>query len=60
MTSVYREYRVKIKMVQEQWLEPEMKFLLGYNMKIVTYPTPPVGKTLKSKVSQQFKWLVFL
>ena len=55
MTSVYREYRVKIKMVQEQWLEPEMKFLLGYNMKIVTYPTPPVGKTLKSKVSQQFK-----
>ena len=30
---VYKEYKVKI-MVQEQWLQLKMKFLLGYNMKI--------------------------
>ena len=35
MTYVYREYEVKIKMVQEHWLQLKMKFLLGYNMKIV-------------------------
>ena len=27
------EYEVKIKMVQEQWLQLKMKFLLVYNMK---------------------------
>ena len=36
MTCVYKEYEVKIKMVQEQWLWLEIKFLLDYNMKIVT------------------------
>ena len=35
MTYVYKEYEVKIKMVQEQWLLVRKKFLLGYNMKIV-------------------------
>ena len=35
MTCVYKEYDIKIKMVQEQWLHLKMKFLLGYNMKIV-------------------------
>ena len=35
MTCVYKEYEVKIKMVQEQWLQLEMKFLLGYSMKII-------------------------
>ena len=35
MTCVYREYEIKTKMVQEQWLHLWMKFLLVYNMKIV-------------------------
>ena len=35
MTCVYEEYEVEIKMVQEQWLQLKMKFLLGYNIKIV-------------------------
>ena len=35
MTCVYKEYEVKMKMVQEQCLQPKMKFLLGYNIKIV-------------------------
>ena len=33
----YKEYEVKIKMVQEQWLQLKMKFLLGYNMKTVIF-----------------------
>ena len=32
---MYKEYEIKIKMTQVQWLELKMKFLLGYNMKIV-------------------------
>ena len=35
MTCVYKEYEIKIKMVQEQWLQLKMKFSLGYNMKII-------------------------
>ena len=35
MTCVYKEYKVNIEMVQEQWLQPKTKFLLCYNMKIV-------------------------
>ena len=35
MTCVYKKYEVKIEMVQEQWLELKILFLLGYNMKIV-------------------------
>ena len=35
MTCMYQEYEVKIKMVQELWLQVKMKFLLDYNMKIV-------------------------
>ena len=31
----YKEYKVKITMVQEQWLQPKMKFLLDYDMKII-------------------------
>ena len=30
-----KEYEVKRKMVQDQWLELKMMFLWGYNMKIV-------------------------
>ena len=30
---MYKDYKVKIKMLQEQWLQLKMKFLLGYNMK---------------------------
>ena len=30
-----KEYEIKTKMVQEQWLQLKIKFLLGYNMKIV-------------------------
>ena len=33
---MYNEYEIKIKMRQEQWLLLKMKFLLGYNMKIVS------------------------
>ena len=35
MNCVYEEYQVKIKIVQEQWLQLKVKFLSGYNMKIV-------------------------
>ena len=35
MTCVYKQYEVKIKMVQEQWLQLKMIFLLGFNMEIV-------------------------
>ena len=36
MTCIkYKEYEVKTKMVQEQWLQLKMKFLFGYNVKIV-------------------------
>ena len=35
MTFAYKEYKVKIKMVQEQWLQLKMKFLLDFNMKII-------------------------
>ena len=33
MTCVYKEYEVKIKVVQEQWLQLKMKFFLGCNMR---------------------------
>ena len=32
---MYKGYENKIKMVQEQWLQLKMKFLLVCNMKIV-------------------------
>ena len=35
MTSVYKEYEIKTKMVQEQGLQLKMEILVGYNMKIV-------------------------
>ena len=35
MTCVYKAYEVQMKMVQEQWLQLKVKFLLSYNMKIV-------------------------
>ena len=35
MTCLYKKYEVKTKMVQEQWLQLKMNFLLDYNMKIV-------------------------
>ena len=35
MTSLCKEYEIKTKMEQEQWLLLKMKFLLGYNLKIV-------------------------
>ena len=31
MTVLYKEYEVKIKMVQVQWLQPKIKFLVCYN-----------------------------
>ena len=33
--NVYKEYEIKTKMVQEQWLQLKLKFSLGYNMKII-------------------------
>ena len=35
MTCVSKEYEIKTKMDQEQWLQLKMLFLLGYNLKIV-------------------------
>ena len=35
MTSVYKEYEIKAKMVKEQWLRLKMKILFGYSMKII-------------------------
>ena len=35
MTCVYKEYEVKTKMVQEQWLQQTIRFLLDLNIKIV-------------------------
>ena len=35
MTCVSREYEMKTKSEQEQWLQLKMLFLLGYNKKIV-------------------------
>ena len=37
MTCVYKEYEDKMKMVQGQWLQLKMKFLLGYTIKIIIY-----------------------
>ena len=34
MTCVYKEFQIKIKMVQEQLLQLKMKFLLGFNVDI--------------------------
>ena len=33
ITCMYKEYEVKMKMVEKQWLQLKAKFLLGYNMK---------------------------
>ena len=35
MSCVSKEYEIKTKMVQEQWLQIGMTFLLGYNLIIV-------------------------
>ena len=35
MTCLSKEYEIKTKMEQEQWLQLKMLFLLGYNLKIV-------------------------
>ena len=35
MTCVYKEYEIEIKIVQEQRLQLKVKFLLGYNIKIL-------------------------
>ena len=35
MTCVSKEFEIKAKMVHEQWLQLQMQFLLGYNLKIV-------------------------
>ena len=35
MTCVYKEYEIKIKIVQEQWLQLKMKFCLDEKMKVI-------------------------
>ena len=37
ITCVSKEYEIKTKMEQQQWLQLKMLFLLGYNLKIVAY-----------------------
>ena len=37
MIYVYKEYEMKTNIVQEQWLQLKMKFLLGYNIEIVQH-----------------------
>ena len=39
MTCVYKEYKGEIKMVEEQWVQVKVKFLLGYNMETVIKDT---------------------
>ena len=34
MTCMYKKYEGKVKMVQKQWVQLKMKFLLSYSMKI--------------------------
>ena len=34
MTCIYKEYEIKTKMMQKQWLQLKMEFCGGYNMKI--------------------------
>ena len=36
MTYVSKEYEIKTKMKQEQWLQLKVLFFLGYNLEIVT------------------------
>ena len=36
MTYVSKEYEIKTKMKQQQWLQLKVLFLLGYNLEIVT------------------------
>ena len=36
MTCEYKENEIKMKMVQKQWLQLKIKFLLGYSKQIVT------------------------
>ena len=36
MTCVYKEYEIRMKMVQKQWRQLKIKFLLGYSKKIAT------------------------
>ena len=35
MTSMYKDYKFKLKMVQEKWLQLKMKYLWGSNARIV-------------------------
>ena len=35
MICVSKEYEIKTKMEQQQWLQLKTLFLLGYNLKIV-------------------------
>ena len=35
MTCLYKEYEIKIKIIKERWLQLKIKFLMGYNMKVV-------------------------
>ena len=35
MICVSKEYEIKTKIEQEQWLQLKMVFFLGYNLKIV-------------------------
>ena len=37
MTCMEKDYKCKIKMVQEQWLQLKMKSLWGSNMNIFIY-----------------------
>ena len=55
LTCAYKEYEVKIKVVQVQWLQPKMKFLVCYNINFRLVKgglplTSPVGKTLPTCV----------
>ena len=37
MVFVSKEYEIQTKMVQEQWLQLKMMFLLGYNFKFLKF-----------------------
>ena len=45
MTCMYKEYDVKTKMVQEQWLKLKMKFLYKWRLTHDPLPPPPSSLT---------------
>ena len=50
LICVYKEYQVEIKMVQVQWLQPKIKFLVCYNINfwLVREGDSPISRCLEN------------